>query len=100
MTLIGHDTGTRVIASGTKTANPGTAEALTAQRCKRVLIQADQDNNDSILCVGDSSIDADSDPPRGRMLYATQAEAFYVQDASEIYIDATGAAKAHYILEG
>lgn len=100
MTLIGHDTGTRVIGSGTFTANPGTATRLSSQRCKRVLIQADEGNNDAILCLGDANIDADSDPPRGRILYATQAEAFYVQNAEEIYYDATAAAKGHYIIEG
>lgn len=102
MTLIGHDVGTRILASGVRTATPGTAISLsaTSQRCKRVIVQADEGNNDAILCVGDANIDADSDPPRGRMLYATQAEAFYVQDVTELHIDATGAAKAHFIAEG
>lgn len=100
MTLIGQDVGTRILATGVVTCTPGTPVALSAQRCKRVLIQADEGNADAILCVGDANIDPDSDPPRGRMLYATQAEAFNVQNANELYVDATGAAKAHYIVEG
>lgn len=102
MTLHNHNSGTRILASGTATVtSAGTPVQLTAQRCKRVLLQADEGNNDTIIVVGDANVDADSNPPRGRALYATQSEVFYVLDASELYVDATANnGRVHYIAEG
>lgn len=102
MTLVSHDTGSHIVSTGVLTVTTaGTKVQMSDQRCKRVLIQADEDNGTTIMAIGDTNVDADSNPPRGRMLYATQAEAFYCQNTNELYVDATvNSGKIHFITEG
>lgn len=74
----------------------GTPRQLTTLRCKRVVIQTDAANaslnggNGSIVAVGDSTVDADSSPPKViAMLYPTQRDEFEVDNANELWVDST-----------
>lgn len=102
MTLIGLDAGTQLLAVRTLAITAGEANQLTAQRCKLVVIQADEDNSSTLVTVGGSDVDADSDPPKSiASLYATQRENFRVHNVSELYVDATASgAKISYAVFG
>lgn len=102
MTLIPLNSGTRVLATGTFTVTTaGTPVQLTAQRCKRVQVQMSETEAETKIVVGDANVDALSDPIRGRTLFATQAEWFQCQNASEIYIDALlDGTKGTFVVEG
>lgn len=84
----------------------GTPTQLTNLRCKKVVIQTDAANsslnsdNGSIVAVGDSTVDADSVPPKViAMLYPTQRDEFLVDNANKLYVDATftGAALSYAV---
>lgn len=59
-------------------------------------------NDGSLVAVGDSTVDADSTPPKAiAMLYATQREDFLVDNANKLYVDATvTGAKLSYAIFG
>lgn len=73
----------------------GTPTQLTNLRCKKVVIQTDAANasvgaDGTIVAVGNSAVDADSVPPKViAMLYPTQREEFFVDNANALYVDAT-----------
>lgn len=101
MTLIPLNSGTRIVGSGVGTVTTaGTPVQLSAQRCKRVMIQMSETEEETKIVVGDANVDALSTPIRGRTLFATQADWFQCQDASEIYVDALlDGTKFSYLIE-
>lgn len=99
MSLIGKPL--RIVASGVGTVTTaGTPVQLPATRCQRVLIQCSETEAETKIVVGDSNVDALSSPPQGRVLFATQAEAFAATYGNEIHVDASADNTSFsYILE-
>jgi len=76
--------------TGTATvATAGTRVQLSSdQPCQRVHITAYEGNTGTIV-VGDVNCVAAAATMRGRPLYATQGDWFYVPNLNQLYIDAT-----------
>lgn len=101
MTLLGISNGLQLLGVfSIASITAGTSQQLTNLRCKKVVIQTDAANanigaDGSIVAVGDSTVDADSVPPKAiAMLYATQREEFAVDNANKLYVDATATGAA------
>ncbi|MEO5366363.1 MAG: hypothetical protein H7831_08420 [Magnetococcus sp. WYHC-3] len=90
MTLIGSSH-LPILEEGIKTVTTaGTPVQLTTLKGKKARIQAAVENGDTIITVGDSTVDGTTSPPDGRyILYATQAIIEECHDTSLIYIDAS-----------
>lgn len=76
------------VADGTTTVTTaGTAVQLSAAACKRVLIQAHEDNTDAVA-IGASTVVASKSGRRGMILYATQSAEFLVSNLNLLFVDA------------
>ena len=77
------------VGDGTTTlTTAGTRVQLTAQACRRVIIQAHESNTGTMV-VGGSTVVAALVGRRGISLFATQSEIFYVNNMNLLYIDST-----------
>ena len=83
---VGHATTGTVIDT---VAAAGTAEQLASNECRRVIVTA-LPNNIGIIAVGDTNIVAALDATaRGVLLFATQSQAFFVENTNKLFIDAS-----------
>lgn len=77
------------IGDGTETvSSAGTAVQLSTQSCRKVFIQAHESNTGTIV-VGSSTVVAALIGRRGKALFATQGDWFYVNNINLLYIDST-----------
>lgn len=82
-------TGASSIGDGTATlTTAGTAVQLSSQACSKVFIQAHESNTGTIV-VGGSTVVAALAGRRGKTLFATQGDWFYVSNMNLLYIDST-----------
>jgi hypothetical protein len=90
------------VGDGTVTISvAGTAEQLstTSKPCRRVCVTAHESNNGTVV-VGNSTVVAALAGRRGRALFPTQSEWFYVANVNLLYADATqNNDKLHYFFE-
>jgi hypothetical protein len=92
--------GATVVGDGTQTlTTAGTSEQLPNVACRKVIIQAHESNNGTIV-VGGSNVVAALAGRRGYALFPTQAQAFEVSNINLLYIDGTSSTdKIHYFYE-
>lgn len=94
--------GSTSVGDGTKAvATAGTAVQLsvTSVPCKRVLIQA-HENNQGAIVVGGENVVAAVDGRRGVALFSSQEESFNVCNLNLLWIDAVVPGdKVHYFYE-
>ena len=97
MTLLHIEAGTSILEIGSvtvTTAGTPVRISTTTRPCKRIYFQADEGNGElngtSVIAVGNSTVDAVSDPPKAMIqLYPTQRDSVPATDVSDVYIDAT-----------
>lgn len=65
----------------------GTAEQFPSNDCKRVVVQALQDN-DGAVTIGDANVVAAEATQRGIRLFSTNRVEIYVNNTDLLYIDA------------
>jgi len=66
----------------------GTAVQLPNHACKRCFIQS-YEGNAGTIAVGDSNVVAAAASLRGKALYPTQGDWFYVNNTNLLYVDST-----------
>ena len=79
------------IPKGNGTATVVTATSavqLGANKCKRVFVQA-LDDNDGVIVVGDSTVVAAQATRKGLALFPSQGEWFNVENTNNLWIDST-----------
>ena len=77
----------------------GTRVQLSNVSCKRIFIQAKEDNSGTIV-IGGSTVIAAVATRQGLALFATQGQWFYVSNLNLLYIDSTqDGDKIHYYYE-
>lgn len=86
------------VGSGTVTT-AGTAVQLPSTAVRRVVITCSESNANGI-CIGGSAVVAAVGTRKGRFLYPTQSEVFYVTNLNLLYIDSVdNGAAYHYYYE-
>lgn len=87
--ITSSSTGASSVGDGTTTVSTaGTRVQLTAQACAKVFIQA-HESNTGTLVVGGSTVVAALVGRRGKALFATQGDWFYVSNMNLLYADST-----------
>ena len=94
--------GASAVGDGTVTiTTAGTRVQLSATTipCKKVFIQAHESNTGTVV-VGGATCVATLAGRRGKALFATQGDTFYVSDLILLYVDSTVSLdKVHYFYE-
>lgn len=90
----GGDSGSTSVGDGTKTITTAGVRvqlSTTSVPCKRVIIQAHESNNGTVV-VGGATVVAVLGSRRGNAIFPTQSEDFKVSDLNLLYIDSTASA--------
>ncbi len=80
-------------------SSAGSAQQLPAQACKRVIVQAHESNAGTVV-IGGSTVVGALSGRRGKAIFATQSEVFYVSNLNQLYFDGTSSSdKIHLYYE-
>ena len=87
--LLLRDAGAASVGDGTLNLNgAGSAQQLPDVACRRVVITAHESNSGTVV-IGGSTVVGATSGRRGKALFATQSEVFFVSNLNQLYLDGT-----------